>query len=52
MNNGSFTRKVVRLLSSITSPYDDYGATITMSAGQWRVGVGVEEAGTSSLMWH
>jgi len=50
MNDGSFTRKVVRLLFSITSPYDDYGATITMSVGQWRVGV--EEAGASSLMWH
>jgi hypothetical protein len=49
MNDGSFTKKVVRLLSSITSPCNDYGATITMSVGQWRVGVGVEEARVSSL---
>jgi len=49
MNDRSFTKKVVRLLFPITDPCDDYGATITMSAGQWRVEVGVEEVGASSL---
>jgi hypothetical protein len=49
MNDGSFTKKVIRLLSSITSPWDDYGTTIAMSAGQWRLGVGVAKVGASSL---
>jgi hypothetical protein len=42
-------KKVVGLLSSIVSPCDDYGATIAMNVGQWKLGVGVEEAGASSL---
>jgi hypothetical protein len=44
MNDGSFTKKVVRLLSSIANPCNDYGETITMNVGQWILGVGVEEA--------
>jgi hypothetical protein len=49
MNDGSFTKKVVRLLSSIANPCNDYGATIAMNVGQWILGVGVEEVGALSL---
>jgi hypothetical protein len=49
MNDGSFTKKVVRLLSSIANPCNDYGETITMNVGQWILGVGVEEVGALSL---